>query len=337
MVVDLHDDEPPLPAPRGPLTEVLIDHLRLPVHEVPPLPEPSDDPVEGDDSALALHVLYELHYRGFGGVDEAWEWEPSLLRERQRVERRFEERVIELAGGMPIGVSAAAARDALLELADEGDGPTLSGWMAEHGTLAQVRELMIHRSLYQLKEADPHTWGIPRLQGRAKAAMVEIQKGEYGDGRTADMHATVFAEAMEELGLDPRYGTYIDRVPGVALSTGNLISLLGLHRRWRAALVGHLALFEMCSVGPMARYLAALRRLGRGEGAAARFFQVHVDADAHHSVVALEDLVGGLLEQEPILGGEVVFGARALNAVEGRFSGHVRAAFEAGRSSLRPA
>ena len=27
------------------------------------------------------------------------------------------------------------------------------------------REIAVHRSGYQLKEADPHTWAIPRLNG----------------------------------------------------------------------------------------------------------------------------------------------------------------------------
>ena len=62
----------------------------------------------------------------------------------------------------------------------------------------------------------------------------------------------------------PAYGTYLDRLPGITLSTCNLVSLFGLHRRWRGALVGHLALFEMCSVGPMGRYQAALERFGLG-------------------------------------------------------------------------
>ena len=38
---------------------------------------PVADPLSDDDAALALYVLYELHYRGFEGVDEGWEWEPS--------------------------------------------------------------------------------------------------------------------------------------------------------------------------------------------------------------------------------------------------------------------
>ena len=78
-----------LPGPRGPLTGFLLDHLHQPPHPLPRGPRPADDPLYGDDAALALYVLYELHYRGFEGVDDRWEWEPSLLAFRARLEERF--------------------------------------------------------------------------------------------------------------------------------------------------------------------------------------------------------------------------------------------------------
>lgn len=322
-----------LPTPCGPISEQLLAHLGREPHDLSPLPIGDADPL-GDDAALALHVLYEHHYLGLAGVDEWWEWHPALLRERARLEERFEARLVQLVGPPPLALSAADVRDAMLAMTTAGGGRSLSAHMASDGTVAQFREFAVHRSAYQLKEADPHTWGIPRLTGRAKAAMVEIQRGEYGDGAVDGVHANLFADVLDELGLDHRYGAYVDHLPGAALSTGNLVSFFGLHRRWRAALVGHLALFEMCSVGPMGRYAAALRRLGFGERAT-RFYDEHVLADAHHEVVAIDELVAGLLEDEPFLGGEVLFGARALDAVERRFADHLLDAWDADRSSLR--
>ena len=323
-----------LPAARGPVTEHLLSRLVRPVHDLGVLPLGDADPLADDDLALALYLCYELHYLGLPDVDEAWEWEPSLLRERQRIERDLERRLVELVGQVPVGLSRDRTVEELQHLAGDDGGPSLSSYMCDRGTLAQMREFAVHRSAYQLKEADPHSWAIPRLTGRAKAALVDIQRGEYGDGRPADLHANLFADVLTELGLDPSYGAYIDRLPGITLSTCNLVSLFGLHRRWRAALVGHLALFEMCSVGPMGRYAAALRRLGLGPRAT-RFYEEHVVADERHQAVALFDMVAGLVEQEPFLGGEVLFGARALTAVEGMFAAHLLDAWERGDSSLR--
>lgn len=325
-----------IPEPCGPITEQLIDHLtRRPHHLSPLLLGPAPDPLHDDDAALALYLCYEQHYLGLPGVDEGWEWNPSLLAERRLLEYAFEEQLIDLVGAAPIALSGADVRKELLRLATDGSGPSLSEYMQSVGTMDQLREFAIHRSAYQLKEADPHTWGIPRLSGRAKAALVEIQRGEYGDGVIEEVHANLFAGVMEELGLDSSYGAYIDRLPAVTLATCNLVSMFGLHRRWRGALVGHLALFEMCSVGPMGRYAAAVRRLGLDERAT-RFYDAHVLADDRHQVVALDDMVGGLVSDEPFLGGEVVFGARALAAIEGLFAASLLDAWGQGASALRP-
>ena len=92
---------------------------------------------------------------------------------------------------------------------------------------------------------------------------------------------------------------YLDRIPGVTLATVNLMSLFGLHRRWRGAIIGHLALFEMESSVPNRRYAEGLRRLGFGSARATEFFDEHVTADAIHEAVAAVDLAGGLARQQP--------------------------------------
>ena len=319
-----------LPSARGPISEFVIDQLRQ---------EPRDKstrcglPVAGadeDDLQLALYCCYELHYRGFAGVSEAWEWDTGLLGVRSRLEQAWLEQLLDLVG------APAPVRDvksALRAVVDGGGGPSLSGYMAESGTREQFREFAIHRSAYQLKEADPHSWAIPRLDGPAKAALVSIQMGEYGDGCAEAMHCVLFARTMESLGLDPTYGAYLDLIPGVTLATVNLISLLALHRRWRGALLGHLAVFEMASVGPMGRYSRALQRLGLGRDATA-FYDVHVEADAVHEVIALHQLAAGFAAAEPGRAGDLLFGARAVMAIEERFARHLLDSWAHDRSSL---
>jgi hypothetical protein len=324
---------PPRLAPRGPLSAWLIEHLARPVHRLPAPPPTNDDPLVGEDSALALYLCYELHYRGLPGVDDAWEWEPSLLGVRRQLEESFLDRLVALVGRPDDELSPLAMREELVRLATTDGGPSLSAYMAESGTTEQLREFCVHRSLYQLKEADPHTFAVPRLWGPAKAAMVAIQVGEYGDGRADRVHAHLFGETMTELGLDPAYGAYLPVVPATTLATVNLVSYFGLHRRWRGAAVGHLALFEMCSVVPMGRYASGLRRLGFGEQAT-DFYDEHVVADEVHQVIALDEMAMGLAATEPRLAGTVTFGARAVKAVEDRFARALLGAWEDGRTSL---
>ncbi len=323
---------PPPPPPRGPVSAHLLEHLLEPPHELPPPPPVLDDPLCGDDFQLALYCCYELHYRSFAGVDEGWEWEPSLLALRQSLELAFDRRLLEELGPTP-AVPPADVELALRRVIANGSGPSLSACMQERGTLEQMRELAAHRSAYQLKEADPHTWGIPRLTHGPKAALVEIQFDEYGGGVEASMHSSLFAITMEALGLDSTYGAYLPLLPGTTLATTNLISRFGLHRRWRGALVGHLAIFEATSVTPMTRYRDALRRLDVAPEAE-RFYNVHMDIDAHHEVVALQSLAGGLASDEPELAADILFGARAVMLVEERFARHLLDAWAERSTSL---
>jgi hypothetical protein len=296
-------------------------------------PPVTDDPLVGDDLHLALYLCYELHYRGLPGVDETWEWEPSLLAARATFEEAFEQALLAEAG--PLAVDGDI-EDELRRILAAAEGPSLSTYLLERCSLDLLREFSVHRSAYQLKEADPHSWALPRIGGRAKAALVEIQTDEYGRGVEAEMHASLFARVMVALGLDATYGAYLDRLPGSTLATVNLISLFGLHRRWRGALIGHLAVFEMTSVVPMGRYAELCRRLDL-PAEARRFYDVHVVADAVHQVVASRDLAAGFVADEPGRAADVAFGARAVMAVEERFARALLDAWAAGRSSLRPA
>jgi hypothetical protein len=313
----------------------LLDALQRPPHQLtPPERAPAGDALADEDLQLALYLCYELHYRGLDGVDERWEWEPSLLALRAGLEADFEAALVAAVPPEHAVVEPEEMDVALRAIADADDGPSLSRHLQRTGTLEQFLEFVVHRSAYQLKEADPHSWAMPRLSGQPKAALVEIQADEYGGGRADRIHAELFAGSMRALGLDAEYGAYLDHIPAITLATVNLMSLFGLHRRHRGAIVGHLALFEMTSSVPNRRYADGLRRLGFGEDATA-FFDEHVEADAVHEAIAAVDLAGGLVRQEPALCGDVLWAARALVALEARWAAHLLGAWEAGRSSLR--
>jgi hypothetical protein len=323
-----------LPHPRGETSEALLAALHATPGVLTPVPVAGDDPLAGEDQHLTLYLLYELHYRGLPGIDDGWEWDPALLTLRAALEARFEAALFGQIGPPSDGVEPEEMDLALRAIADADEAPSVSRHIERSATLCEVLEFAAHRSAYQLKEADPHSWALPRLYGPPKAAMVEIQADEYGGGRPERIHAQLFADAMDALGLDSRYGAYVDNIPGVTLATVNLMSMLGLHRRWRGALVGHLALFEMTSSLPNARYARGLRRLGC-DGRATAFFDEHVEADAVHENLAAVDLAGGLARQQPELAKDILWGARALVDVEARWATHLMDAWAAGKSSLR--
>jgi len=321
-----------LPLPRGPVSESLIALLTGPEHAlVGPLAvaatealAASDDLLIDDDLQLALFLMYELHYGGLEGVPDTWEWDPRLLAVRVPIEREFEEALRHTV------VQPFATRDvseALFALvgADDG-GPSLSAFVERDATAEQVREVLACRTIYTLKEADPHSWAIPRLHGRAKSALVEIQADEYGGGRAERLHATIFANALRGAGLDDRYGAYADHVPVTVYTS--------MHRRLRGAIVGHLAAYEMTSSLPCRAYANGLRRLGFGADVT-DYFDEHVEADAVHEQLAARDLAGSLAEEEPHVANDILFGAAACLAVDGRLWGGLRERFERGESALR--
>lgn len=323
-----------LPAARGPLSESLFAALRSSPLEPAAFAPVGDvhSPMQDDDLQLALYVAYELHYSSIAGVDERWEWEPALLGFRAELEQAFELAVAELVGPVD-SVAPEEVGSELQRMVAEDAGPPLSRYAETRASAEQLLEHVVHRSAYQLKEADPHSWALPRLAGAPKAALVEIQFDEYGGGRAERIHAELFAETMSALGLDASYGAYLEILPGITLATVNLMSLFGLHRRHRGAIVGHLAVFEMTSSIPNRRYGNAFRRHGHGPEVT-RFYDEHVEADAVHESIAAWDLAGGLARTEPHCAESVLFGARALLALEARWARFVLDCWEDERSSL---
>jgi len=323
-----------MPLPRGPLSEHVIRTLGRPPDEGSTLPV--DDPSDVEDEQLALFLLQQISYRPIVGVDPAWEDQPSLLVLRERLEQAMEQRLRDL---LMVPVCApAAVPDALLALIDGAEGPSLSDWLDSRGTLVHLQEFAVHRSAYQLQEADPHSFAIPRLAaGKAKTALLELQMDEYGGHEPTEAHSVLFAQTMRALGIDPDDGADIERLPAVTLATNTLLNRLGRTRRLVGACIGHLAVFEMTSVEPMARYAAAIRRVLDGEDAtaAARFFDVHVAADGLHARLAMERLVDGFVEQYPADAPDLVFGAAALMHVEHELTEHLLACWDAGNTSLR--
>ena len=306
-----------LPPPRGPLSGWL-SHRLLERETVAPRVEALADPCTDDDLQLALWVAYELDTAG------STMWIPTS--NGIRLHR--------------VPLPSGAALDGLVgsELRGRSGPATGRGPVAVHGRdrgrsalravpasacdEGTVPRFLLNRSVYQLKEADPHSFGIARLDGATKAALVEIEADEYGGGRPERMHSELFRTTMRWLGLDDGYGHYVPAVPAVTLAVSNVMSLFAIHRRWTGALLGHLAALEMTSTLPNRQYATGAIRLGASEEQA-RYFTEHVEADAVHEQVAAHDLCGNYVRQHPAAIGDVLFGARCALRVDDLFARHL--------------
>jgi hypothetical protein len=297
--------------------------------------ENSADITHDDDIQFALFLLYASFYGSIEQLSPGLEWDAGLIEARLILEQAFES---ELRARIPVpelpGPSADEVARSLFELTGRDMGPSLSRYFARQATREQAREFLIQRSVYTLREADPHSWAIPRLHGRPKAALVEIQSDEYGGGRPDRVHAEIFAKSMRAAGLDDAYVAYLDEVPAITLASQNMMSMFGLNRRLVGAIVGHLAAFEMTSSIPNRMYGDGFRRLGFGEDVT-DYFDEHVEADAVHEQIAGQDLAGALAEDRPELLPDIMFGAAACLAIDGEAAKHMLDAWSAGGSSLR--
>jgi hypothetical protein len=326
----------PVPAPRGPRSAALRAVLTegAPARSFLEVVRTEADPVDvldDDDVQVTLTMLYELHLQGVRGVSDRWEWDLDLLAARAALEAPFAAALDALAGEVECTADTLAGDLAALT-ADDGT-PGLARFVARQARLWQVREIVVHRSLYQLREADPHTLGIPRLAGAPKGALVEVQTDEYGGGRPDRMHSALFARTMTALGVDASYAIHVDRVPAITLASLNALSFLALHRCRLGELVGHLCTVEMTSSAPSKLYSTGLRRLGF-DADATRFYDEHVEADAMHEQIVSRDLAGGLARAQPHRAPDILRGARICAALDDLVGTHIATSWANGRSSL---
>jgi len=297
-----------LPVAVGELSEKVIEALLDGVG--PPVVELDDvdaDPLD-HDLQLALYVLDELHYAGWVGVDDDLEWHPAVTELRRALSEEFERR---LRHSLPVTVSSPAVEvRRLLDL----PGPSVSMYLRDRGTVENVRETMILRSPYQSKEADPHTFAVPRFTGRTKRVFTEIQSGEYGVGHRRS-HAELFADALVGLDLDPTPNAHVDACTGPALAVSNLVTLGAMQRRLRGVVLGQLSLFEMDSVVPNQRMVDCCDRLGLDERVRP-FFHVHVLADTEHQVMVEDAFIVDYPLIEPTQVHNMLLGMRAQSLID---------------------
>ena len=304
-----------MPKPRGALSEWTFARLAATAGDDERGPAPAAD--SWDDEAITLWTLHELSYRGFEDAADRAEWDPEALVVRQQLEVALEDRLRARWSGADLTPAEVPAE--LERVVAEDDGPSLADHVRRRATLDELLELLRQRSIYHLKESDPSAWVVPRLPVRAKAALMELQYDEYGDGDPNRLHSHLFARGLVAVGLRSEYGAYVDDALPETLEMNNAGSMFGLQRRLRGAAMGHLAAFEMTSSLPSRKMVQGLERLGL-EGPMTAYYDEHVEADAIHEHLAARDICGTLAEDEPDQAAEILFGAFTCLDLEARFA-----------------
>jgi hypothetical protein len=282
-----------------------------------PLPDDPGAIFRDHDLQLALWMLNEQSYRAFEGAHDH-EWDPAAVAVRRHLESSFEEQ-LRAATASAVRSSLAISDDVVAQIEHaiaQASGPDLARFLHREASRDQVLDFLAQRSIYHLKESDPHSFVVGRIDGPAKVALAELLYDEFGAGRPGRLHSQLYAVALEAAGLDPAFGAYIDRAPASTLAVNNLMSLFGLNRRLRGAALGHLAAFESTSSVACRRIAAGIERVGL-PAATAAYFHEHVEADAVHEQIVLRDICGNFVDSEPTRHAEVVFGVAACLYLDG--------------------
>jgi hypothetical protein len=179
-----------------------------------------------------------------------------------------------------------------------------------------MQEYFIHRSLYRVRECDPHSFG----SSRQCECPSRVTKQSFGD-------------LMTKAGLDASHLGYIDRLPAQSLAVVNLMSLFGLHRAHRGAAAGRLAAAETATNQAAGLLRQALERISAPRPCI-EFYREYAEISADLEGSAHEE-VSALIAREPALEPDVVFGIKAQQLVEKRLTEHLVTSWRAGRSSLR--
>ena len=168
-----------LPPARGPFSAaVKIALISDPADEEflrVSVPDEVGDLFRDEDLQLGLWMLYEQSYRTFEGARDH-EWDPAAVAVRRRLERAFEEQ-LRAATGAATSAALAAADDVASQIEAairESGGPDLARFLHREADREQMLEFLAQRSLFHLKESDPHAFVVGRVGGAAKVALAEL-------------------------------------------------------------------------------------------------------------------------------------------------------------------
>jgi hypothetical protein len=286
------------------------------------------DPLADHDLQLSLSLCYELHYTSFRHVDAAWEWDPGLLAFRSELERLFMSSLRREAGEPAGDVPPEEIGGRLLLMKPDRSVGRMNEHLSREADMSQVLEFLIHRSPVRLRRPDTYGWTIARLRGAPRRTLARLFE-------VTVPARTLYSRSMRALGLDDRDGAYLDLLPGSTLAEMNLLSYFGLHRRARGAMLGQIAMLEILQPPEERACERALRRLGADDESRIGFAAAKSETDEPAPAPSLE-MAEDMARSNPDLGRDIILGAKAVLAVQGRLLRRVLDRWRRGASSLLP-
>ena len=214
----------------------------------------------------------------------------------------------------------------LHELIATASGPSVPKYLCEKGSLDQLREYVVHRSVNELREVVPDFYEASSIGAHhdpdSNSAPLESRPLDETQRSRAS-----FGDTMSALNLDATPGAYVVRLPASTLATTNLGTMFAHQPQWRAALAGLEAVLELSSVASQEQFSVTLARFGIG-AQGRRFFETSRELGRH------EASLDHLTRSEPGPLADTLFGAACALRLEKRSSRHLLGSWAKHRTSL---
>lgn len=188
-------------------------------------------------------------------------------------------------------------------------------WFANEADLPAYRRLLEIASLNGLVEASQLARVLGGASDPVQATLTRIFLEEYGGGRLHRKHSTFFASMLEEQGLSTQPEAYLEQVPWEVLAVINQAFYLSENRRHYVRFCGAFAYTETSTPASFARYVAAAKRLGFGDGRT-DYWTLHVKEDQRHGQWMLDEIALPLIERFPEQAHELLRGYALQRLIE---------------------
>lgn len=144
-----------------------------------------------------------------------------------------------------------------------------------------------------------------KMPVRVKLELARNYWDEMGRGNASGMHGPMLTRLAEELGIiesDPAGLVW------ESLALANLMVALAANRHYAYHAIGALGAIELTAPGRALKVNAALKRIGI-DGAARGYFALHATLDIKHSKAWNQEVIGPLVEENPMLARPIAEGA----------------------------
>lgn len=144
-----------------------------------------------------------------------------------------------------------------------------------------------------------------KMPERVKLELARNYWDEMGRGNASGMHGPMLTRLAQELGIleaDPAGLVW------ESLALANLMVALAANRHYAYHAIGALGAIELTAPGRAVKVNAALKRIGI-DGSARVYFALHATLDIKHSKAWNEEVIGPLVDDNPLLAQPIAEGA----------------------------